>query len=146
VQPSAFESAEAASRCIRLDSPDSYVTDNNAPGGERSLEAGSAGRHVRLSLPQGGSAPQLDMWKLKLNKVRCMMSLARRQRVSTCLSRCAPPSLTLLRARHWATPRERAFYSSFLLKHHGPKPASHRSPPLHWHCSLNMFPYRLAHS
>jgi hypothetical protein len=85
VQPSAFESAEAASRCIHLDSADSYVTDNSAAGGERSLEAGSAGRHVRLSLPEGGSAPQLDMWKLKLNKVRCMMSYA-------CHSVPRPPS------------------------------------------------------
>jgi hypothetical protein len=74
VQPSAFESAEAAGRCIHLDSGNSYVTDTSTPGGARNLEAGSSGGLVRLSLPEGGSAPQLDMWKLKLNKVRCLMS------------------------------------------------------------------------
>jgi hypothetical protein len=67
--PTAFDNAEATNRCIPLRSG-SYVTDVSAPGGVRTLEVNSAGRYVKFSLPDGGSASQLDMWTLKLNKVR----------------------------------------------------------------------------
>jgi hypothetical protein len=67
--PSAFADAEACNRCITLGAGSS-VTPIDMPGGGRMLQAKDAlGRQVKMTVPQGGSSAQLDMWALMMDKV-----------------------------------------------------------------------------
>ncbi len=68
--PSAFDDALASSRCITLQAG-SCATTVPAPGGGQTLHVKDAlGQSVSMTPPEGGSASQLDMWRLMINKVR----------------------------------------------------------------------------
>jgi hypothetical protein len=79
--PSAFADAQACNRCIMLEAGSS-VTTVSMHGGGQMLEVKDAMKHhVSITIPNGGSVSQLDMWKLMINKV-CTSFNANRLRLS----------------------------------------------------------------
>jgi hypothetical protein len=74
--PSAFGDAAAANHCITLASGSS-VASCGMHGGGRMLEVKDAlGHHVKFTLTDGGSAAQLDMWALMINKASATAAAA----------------------------------------------------------------------
>jgi hypothetical protein len=73
VLQSAFADAEASNHCITLGAGSS-VTRTSMPGGGHMLHVKDAlGRQVKMTVQEGGSAAQLDMWALMMDKVQPML-------------------------------------------------------------------------
>jgi hypothetical protein len=85
------------------------VTTVSMHGGGQMLEVKDALKHhVSITIPNGGSVSQLDMWKLMINKV-CTASARRACFLASVPARAScPPNATLLSSpctsRHSVTP------------------------------------------